>query len=66
MELVKFEAFDHWIDGKLGDKKRKENKQITTNILLKIVTAKLGRTFRNLKTTLHQVTLERDELQYKT
>ena len=29
------------------------------------MTAKLGHTFRNLKTTLHQVTLERDELQYK-
>ena len=24
MELVKIEAFDHWIDDKLGDKKRKK------------------------------------------
>ena len=60
MELTKIEAFDHWMDGPSETKE-----QITTKTLLDRVTTKLAHTFWNLKFALHQVTLERDELQSK-
>lgn len=57
-EIAKIEAFDYWIDGN-----SKTEEQITAKTMFERVTSKLTHTFGNLKTQLHNVTLERDELQ---
>ena len=59
-ELAKLEAFDYWIDGKPSI-----HEQITAQTMLDKVMAKLGHTFKNFKTEIHQITIERDELQCK-
>ena len=59
-ELTKLEAFDYWIDGKSETKE-----QLTAKMMLDRVTAKLGHTFKTLKTALQQAIQERDEIQVR-
>ena len=58
MELAKIEAFEVWVH-----KQPETGEQISAQVLLQRVSAKLNHTLKNLKAELYQTTTERDDLQ---
>ena len=58
MELTKIEAFNLWIQTQPAT-----DEQISAQILLHRVTAKINHTFKTLRSQLHQVSSEKDDLQ---